>query len=362
MHQPEKFLSLLDKYVASSITEGEHNELLLLIASGEYDYLLDEHFYSIFHQQDIPGNGLHPQRAQAIIDNIRHSEKRTSRLLPAVFRKEKVMRRRLAAAAVVAVLALAAYWLYPGSKQASPAVLAEKNDLVETVNSTAAVKTLQLEDGSSVALQPGAVLRYPAHFTGGKRDVYLDGEAFFDVTKNPEQPFSVYHHNLVTHVLGTSFYVKVNRQHKQVEVTVVTGTVQVCENKAVQPEQDNKVNGVILTPNQKVVYRESESLFTATLVSDPVPLAPESIQAPVAPPRFMFEDAPLPDVLETLKRTYGIEIVVESNKLNNCLFTGNISKHPLYTKLDIVCASVNASYQVVGTKILIKEKETRIKN
>ena len=198
MHHPEKFLALLDKYVADTITEAEHQELLLLTASGEYDYLLDEHFYHVFHQEDIAGSDLHPQRAQAIIDNIRHSEKRTAYLLPGVFRKKQRMRWRVAATVIVLIIAMAAayYWLYPVKQQGQTAQTHEKG-LIEEVNQTSAARTLQLSDGSTVILQPGASLRYPSQFTSDKRIVQLEGEAFFDVKKNADQPFFVYHHNLV---------------------------------------------------------------------------------------------------------------------------------------------------------------------
>jgi hypothetical protein len=356
MHHPEKFLSLLDKYVADTITEAEHQELLSLTASGEYDYLLDEHFYHVFHQEDIAGHDLHPQKAQKIIDNIRHSEKRTAYLLPDVFRKKQIMRWRMAAAVIVGLMAIAAaYWLYPAKPQTVTAETRAK-DLIEEVNQTSAARSLQLNDGSTVVLQPGAILRYPSRFTSDKRVVHLEGEAFFDVKKNADQPFFVYHHHLVTHVLGTSFHVKADRQNKQVEVTVVTGRVQVYEDKNVLPEQDKNINGVILTPNQKVIYKEAERQFTATLVNDPLPLAPDSLQTNIAPAIFAFEETPLSRVLQTVETTYGIEILVETDKLYNCLFTGDITKHQLYTKLDIICASIKASYQVVGTKILIKGK------
>jgi hypothetical protein len=166
----------------------------------------------------------------------------------------------------------------------------------------------------------------------------------------------VYYNNLVTHVLGTSFNIKPDSRNKQVEVLVVTGKVQVYENRNEGTGKTPKTNGVILTPNQKVIYKEEERQFTATLVNDPIPL-PQDPQKPTpVATTFNFEEAPLLQVFQLLEKMYGIEIVVENDRLYNCLFTGNITPHGLFTKLDIVCGSINASYQVVGTRILVRGK------
>jgi hypothetical protein len=67
----------------------------------------------------------------------------------------------------------------------------------------------------------------------------------------------------------------------------------------------------------------------------------------------VFEDEPLGNVLQRLEETYGIRISTNSEHFNNCHFTGDITKQNLYGKLDIICKSVQASYEVKGTSIYL---------
>jgi ferric-dicitrate binding protein FerR (iron transport regulator) len=236
--------------------------------------------------------------------------------------------------------------------------------LREKKNEGAQPMKIQLEDSSFVTLEAGSRLLYPPHFTGGKREVYLEGNAFFDVSHDADRPFYVYYNNLVTHVLGTSFQIRTNPR-KQVEVTVRSGKVEVYEKKAVPHKQDHAAvsNGVILTPNQKVTYSEDSRQFEASLVEDPLPLAPvvkaHSIRANDAPVAdnshsFVFNTAPLPDVLHTFEEVYGIEIEVENERINNCHFSGDISNMDFNARMEVICQVLHVAYEVRGTKIIIR--------
>jgi hypothetical protein len=213
----------------------------------------------------------------------------------------------------------------------------------------------RLEDGSIVDLQPGSTLYYPAHFSKDKREVYLDGEAFFTIGKHRDWPFLVYNRNLITRVLGTSFYMKTDKVRKLVEVSVVTGKVQVFEIRDSSiSEHDKKSKGVILVPNEKVIYKEEDRHFMTMLVNNPVPVNPEGSTTDTSQQRFRFRETPLSDVLKLLEDTYGIQIISENDKISKSLFTGDIGTYDLYSKLDIICQSQNVSYEIVGTKIIIK--------
>ncbi|MEJ0105234.1 MAG: DUF4974 domain-containing protein [Bacteroidota bacterium] len=82
----------------------------------------------------------------------------------------------------------------------------------------------------------------------------------------------------------------------------------------------------------------------------------ETGSAKQAEPSFVFDESPLSDVLNALQAAYGITIETENNNLNNCHFTGDISRQSLYDKLDILCKSTQCSYEVRGTSIYIRGK------
>ncbi|MCF0053441.1 FecR family protein [Dyadobacter chenwenxiniae] len=219
-------------------------------------------------------------------------------------------------------------------------------DYAEVYNTTGKPKTLSLEDGTIVTLTPESSLKYSRHFDNKKRQVELEGEAFFEVKKDSSRPFFVYTGELVTQVLGTTFNVKSYKDSKIIEVKVVSGRVSVYENKQKAPQNRN---GVILRPNQKITFdKESKKLV------------PELVEAPVLQDlqekklEFVFEESTLQEVLSVIQKAFGVEIVVEKSTLNDCIFTGDLTGLPLHTQLRFICKSVNASYELRGTTFFIK--------
>ncbi|MEZ4906043.1 MAG: FecR family protein, partial [Spirosomataceae bacterium] len=216
---------------------------------------------------------------------------------------------------------------------------------------------LRLDDGTEINLAPQSSLKYPAQFKSNNREVFLDGKAFFKVAHNPQKPFLVYTGEVVTKVLGTSFWIDTEGKNKAVEVSVVSGKVSVFQRDARNDFVSEKIkSGVILTPNQKVKYIEGSQAFETSLVENPVLLSKGEKEQEIQPALFVFDDVPLREVVSQLEKAYGIEIILENENLKNCLFTADITKQPLFVKLDLLCASLNANYEVRGTKILVSGK------
>lgn len=254
-------------------------------------------------------------------------------------------------AAAIGLVMFVGWWFYSGSANKPQTVVSELHQqtgwLIKT-NSTNQPQLIQLVDGSTVRLSPGSSVQYPQQFVTNKREVRLVGDAFFDVQKMPAKPFLVYTNQVVTKVLGTSFFVKAPAGTKEVSVEVVTGRVAVYEQTEDKPSADN---GVVLSPNQTATFFAEEQHFVTGLVA-----APKLIQAPKSEPKavsFRFDDAPLSEVLTRLEQAYGIAIEVESEQQNACLLTADLTGQPLYTQLDIICDALKATYKVQGTTILL---------
>ncbi|HVG13848.1 MAG TPA: FecR domain-containing protein, partial [Chitinophagaceae bacterium] len=166
--------------------------------------------------------------------------------------------------------------------------------------------------------------------------------------------FIVHSGGLVTEVLGTSFEIVKDAQTNKVQVSVVTGKVAVYDTLlAVKTSPGNKLlKGIVITPNQKIIYNPSNNKYITSLVDEPQPLAEnlDSLQA-----KFVFDETYLSEVVQPIEELYGINIEFEKQSLGNCHFTGDISNFDLYKKLDIICQSIRTSYEVRGTTILIKE-------
>ncbi|HMI63026.1 MAG TPA: FecR family protein [Puia sp.] len=281
---------------------------------------------------------------------------------PAIVRSYNGARRwwRVAAAASLLAAALAGGYLYL-HQPAGPDILAFSRIRIPEgysviYNHKNTIRPVPLSDGSLVELQPQSALYYPTHFTGATRNVYLTGNAFFRIEHDSSRHFIVHtDEGLLAEDLGTSFYVLHNKTDNKVEVAVVSGKVSVYNEKWKGTVNAAPENGrIILTPNQKVSYKPLNNQFITSLVEEPKPVTPVPGSQPAL--SFVFDEAPLSKVLKALETSYGIVIQTENEQLNNCHFTGNISRQNLYEKLDILCKSTQSSYEVRGTVIYMRGK------
>jgi len=203
-----------------------------------------------------------------------------------------------------------------------------------------------LEDGSSVVLAPGSRLRFPTHFDPKTREVALEGEGFFEVAKNPAQPFLVRAGELTARVVGTSFRVRAYAAERRVTVSVKTGKVAVFEAGgaglgAGGKEQKARNGGpeLLLTPNQSAVFDPMEQRPEARLVRADPKTAPVRVLA-VERQSFEFTDAPVPQILRAIEAAYGVTIEYDEAALARCQLTTSLADEPLYQKLAILAEAL----------------------
>lgn len=147
-----------------------------------------------------------------------------------------------------------------------------------------------LPDSSSVWINPGSTLSYPKSFKGNSRLVKLSGEARFAVTKDVFKPFIVQTKTFAIQVLGTIFQVSDYPGNRQTTARLEKGKIQISlpHNKK-----------YILSPNQKIII--DKLTHTSAITSTCFPNWKEG--------ELIFEDMPLHDILQGLKRHYGIPIL-----------------------------------------------------
>lgn len=334
------FRQLLKRYLDNSCTDEEKR-------------IIDQ-WYELLDNENASLTASEMDEVESRLWNKLHAAASAKSTVVPVRYQKKIIWKLAAACLLGLVLVSSVLWFSNNNKTGTAgALVAEKvtKGFLEQSNAGAEPQNIQLEDGSAVTIYPGSKLAFPKHFTGGKREVYLEGEAFFNVSKDPNRPFFVYNNNIVTQVLGTSFDVR--GKNGQVEVAVKTGRVAVYENKernasGTAPQQSN---GVIITPNQKVTYYQQERHFVTAIVDQPVPVPKELKNTE---PSFNYNEIPVSKVLSDLEDTYELEIVLENEKIKNCLFTGDLTGQTLFNKLEGICLVFNATYEIRGTRILLK--------
>ncbi|MFB3388643.1 FecR family protein [Flavobacterium sp. LAR06] len=198
---------------------------------------------------------------------------------------------------------------------------------------------IMLSDGTKIWLNAGSLLKYPAQFKGDTREVYLTGEAFFDVAKDKKHPFIIHTDKMDTKVLGTSFNVQAYPDHTTQEVSVLTGRVNV---KSIVTQEN-----VYVTPGQKVVFKSQNNKLKAftDIPVNSISLWRKNI--------IVFEDAPLPEVIATINRNYNVTVEIGNKNLNNLKISAYFKELPVDEVVALVCNIINADYkQESGTYII----------
>jgi len=256
-----------------------------------------------------------------------------------------------AAAVFLLISTLVFAWYQISSRQdsignANNFAAAGKN---EYLNNTAQSRTILLSDGSTVVLEKNSKLVYSNGTAAESREAYLLGKAFFSVKRDPSKPFIVYTKSLVTKVLGTSFTISAYASDPQATVVVKTGKVSVF--KTIDFSDNNKkpfeLSGLIVTPNQQVTYSAKADELNKQVVSIP------AVLAPVTANEFSFKATPLSNVFKLMQHVYGINILYDEELLSNCTLTASFSSESFYEKLDLICKSFNAQYQIIEGNVVI---------
>lgn len=308
-----------------------------------------ELIYAVLEQKYIPGDAKQREVWNRINETLGEDM-----LEPENRRKHvgwRLWLMRAASIIVIMTLAFAGWRIYrePEPKTNDNSIAAEKLILHE--NKHASAKTITLPDGTSIVLQPRSSIAYPKVFRNDLREVFLTGEAFFEVKRDPVKPFIVHANELVTRVLGTSFSIR-NFNREDVLVRVKTGKVSVFKEKDLKVinQGEKSLEGVVLTANQQVVYTREEMKLTKSLVENP------AVLVPLAKLDFEFTDTPIQEVFQVIENAYGVDIVYDEEALSSCYLNASLSDVPLYDKLKLICKGINATYEMMDSHIIVYGK------
>jgi transmembrane sensor len=200
-------------------------------------------------------------------------------------------------------------------------------------------RELILPDKSKVWLNQNTKLEYA--YRDGIRKVSLSGEAFFEVSKDPEHPFVISSGELETKVLGTSFNVRAYPGEEKVEVTVKTGRVEVVSTKAAKPEK------IELFPNDSGVFDAATEELAKTETS--IAKADSWKEGAVV----YDQDTPLSEVLPTLERFYNIKVQVSNSAILNCPFKGRFGGVSEQEALEIITYMTTTKFSKTAEGYLI---------
>ncbi len=219
-------------------------------------------------------------------------------------------------------------------------------------------RTLLLPDSSTVILNANSIITFNTDWDEKvAREVWLDGEAFFEVvhTRN-HQPFQVkVGDGLAVEVLGTSFTIKANPEIEEERVVVKTGRVSVVSqlesNTIEKGVHFSEANGIVVTPNQEAIYLSSNAKLMKRIVPTPTILS-----STLQKQEFIYKNASLAKVFTDLEKAYGIKIIYDENLFEECTINGNLSDATMFDKLNSIAKITGINYQVVDAQIIVSGK------
>ena len=214
---------------------------------------------------------------------------------------------------------------------------AKANEVVQYVTKVVpkGVKTtIVLPDGTQVKLNSLSTLKYPSVFSNDSREVFLSGQAFFNVTENKKAPFLVHTRNFTTRVLGTSFDVRSYTDEQAQHVAVVTGKVTVAT-----------ANGLseTLTPDEMTIYKNDEMIRTSGFNHNVVLGWKDGL--------LQFNASGFHEVIGQLSLWYGVEFNVDENLKIEGKYTGSYRDESLENVLKGISFSSDFNF-VINNKIV----------
>lgn len=206
---------------------------------------------------------------------------------------------------------------------------------------------LELEDGTKVWLNAGSKMAFPTKFTGKKRAVYLEGEAYFEVVHNEDVPFLVNTKDITVKVLGTKFNLSAYGSDKSTETVLVEGKVTVSKRSALG-FMDRET---VIKPNQKATYNKVDKTISIADEAD--------IELDIAWTEGMlkFSHQNLKDVLVKLQRFYNIQFIYDRDFATYDIITGKLDLNGSVENAMLALADVaHIKYRINGSLIYIEKK------
>lgn len=237
---------------------------------------------------------------------------------------------KVAAILVIPLLLLSVYfYFYPGNSSTKLV----HNTFREIYTKPGTRTQIDLPDGTRVWLNDGTIFRYPEQFTGSKREVFVNGEAYFEVKSNPGNPFVVHNPMMNTVVTGTHFNLHAYSADGYFEATLIEGKIKL----------KNCTSNLEMNPGEQVQLDSRLKLVTKRTVD------PENAAAWVNG-KLIFKDERLETAIKKLARWYNVEIILSDPEISNYLLTGTIQEEKLDQSLKLIALALPVKFEYEKVK------------
>lgn len=365
----DKLWNLLTKKLAGEALEEELVELdalILLNPGAQYQADLITEMWKQQGKQNIQAGEAAFMRHLVNHKEDFFQETKTELVTDEIFAGRKTAWQRyhgknLLILASVLLLSVSTF-LYFNKSQKPAAPVAEAVSSVATKNGNRS--KIILPDGSTVWLNAGSKLEYDKSFGNIIREVHLDGEAYFDVVKNPQKPFIVKTSAANIKVLGTTFNVRSYPDDKKIETSLIHGSVEVTLNKRPDEKWILKPNEKLVLLNEylKPIAQKENTAIQQRFSKEPVIAlkkltyhAGETIAVETAWTRniLSFEDESFYEAAQKMERWYDVKFVFKKKEHEDLMLHGSFTNETISQAMEALQYSFKFRFDIKENVVTI---------
>jgi ferric-dicitrate binding protein FerR (iron transport regulator) len=317
----------IKKYLEGKTTVSESEQIRSWLINLENDVELRQILGEIWANSEIQLKGQAPD-FNRMLDQVHHqiNNQQIHQLKPrALSTSFYQVFSRVAAILIIPLLLLSVYFYFNPAQTSNQLV---SNTFREIYTKPGTRTQIDLPDGTRVWLNDGTTFRYPEQFTGTQREVFVDGEAYFEVKSNPENPFVVNNPMMNTVVTGTHFNLNAYSADNYFEATLLEGKIHL--------ENENK--NLVMKPGEQVQFDSHlENVVQKTV-------DPQNAAAWVDG-KLIFKDEKLETAIKKLARWYNVEIIVTDPEITNYLMTATIQDEKLDQSLKLIALALPVKFE-----------------
>jgi len=324
---------IIHKYLKGECTREELKKSISLFADPNKQLEIRSVIYDFYNYEDEDNCRLNPPEKESLLNRIHHRINLSAEGKKIFLKKRLVNVLKFAAVLIIGLVTgiLISLFQRPGS------------EYYTSIAPEGSISQVVLPDSTFVSLNSGSEIKYVTNGKKKIREIFLNGEAWFDVKKNKKRSFIVHTSFYDVMVMGTQFNVKAYPEDNEIVTTLEKGSVNVMSS-------DNfKMKSRILNPGEQLVYNVDDNYLTTNKVNT-------KIYTSWKDNKLIFINMNLKELIVLLERKYGVDIEVESNVTLDYHYDGTIRNETILEVMDILKETLPVDYKIEGQKIIIRKK------
>lgn len=335
----ERFTELLGKKLSGEITRDELEEFSVVVSNNESYGKEYESLKSYWLEDEKPYDNI-----GLIFEKIKQQTD-----IPEIEKRNLVQPKPhqfswIQKVAAILALTLLTAGIYQFFSNGSFWNSSSATVWTQTEAPSKSIRKVTLSDGTQITLNSESILKYPAAFKGDTREVYLTGEAYFDVAADHQHPFILHTDKMNIRVLGTAFNVRSYANDRSKEATLIRGKIDVTF-------PDNPGAHVTLKPTDKIIFRDSSYLVTTQTYYNQTDK--DIMETLWMGNKLAFRNESFESLANSLSRKYGVKMIFTNNRLRDLQFSGEFEKEDLNQALISLQIVTPFHYKLKGDSVYL---------